>query len=96
MGRCYLSAPSDPPETLYDPTASYFFWRPTFGRGTLWGHYDIVGGIAGTAFAIFRGKEIDRVFMPEPQGSWLAVTALTSLSGIALLRTRRRREIEAS
>ncbi len=49
------------------------------------------GGGTGFFALQFFGEEVERVFMPEPGGNWLAVTALASLSGMALLRTRRRR-----
>ncbi len=71
-------------------TAAGIF-NATAGTGYMFRPYTAIGGSAGYFSMAYSGQEVGRVFMPEPGGNWLAVTALASLSGMALLRTRRRR-----
>ena len=74
----------------YNPPYGFASFKPSLGSGSLKGNFSAIGGSAGAFSMSYTGQEIGRVFMPEPGGNWLAGTALASLSGMALLRTRRR------
>ena len=88
------STPQDVPLSFYVNDAypaSYAFFKPQHGSGVLLGFYQLLNGLySGPMTVAFTGEEVNR-FLPEPGGTWLAMSAVASLCGLNLWARRRRR-----